>query len=200
MKAEAPGIGYNFAVGVANSISANTYIPVQAAYSMGKETAEALEAALDINSPSRVSYAAGEFFVQGFVNAINNCSATAKSASSSIAETAIKGLNTAAAKIKEFLDSDIDSEPTIRPVLDLSNVESGAARLNTLFSRTQALSINASMNKQKTSEVQNGEETPKAGNVYNFQQINNSPKALSRIEIYRQTKNQFSALKGLVET
>lgn len=200
-KAESPGIGYNFAIGVANSISANTYIPVEAAYSMGKKTAEALKAALDINSPSRVAYAIGGHFVQGFVNAINNCSATAKSASAGIAESAMKGLSTAAAKIAEFLESDIDSEPTIRPVLDLTNVESGAARLNTLFSRTQAMSISADMRRNKAVEVQNGEtETPKAGNTYEFKQYNYSPKALSRLEIYRQTKNQFSALKGLVET
>lgn len=42
--------------------------------------------------------------------------------------------------------------------------------------------------------------TPASGNNYNFTQNNYSPKALSRIDIYRQTKNQFSALKGLVET
>ena len=42
--------------------------------------------------------------------------------------------------------------------------------------------------------------TPSVGNSYSFVQNNYSPKALSRIDIYRQTKNQFSALKGLVET
>ena len=51
-----------------------------------------------------------------------------------------------------------------------------------------------------TGIVQNGGTTPTSGNNYNFTQNNYSPKALSRIDIYRQTKNQFSALKGLVET
>lgn len=32
---------------------------------------------------------------------------------------------------------------------------------------------------------------------YNFTQTNNSPKALSRLEIYRQTKNQIAMLKGV---
>ena len=36
------------------------------------------------------------------------------------------------------------------------------------------------------------------GNVnYNFYQTNNSPKALSRLDIYRQTKNQIAMLKGV---
>lgn len=34
------------------------------------------------------------------------------------------------------------------------------------------------------------------GTTYNFYQTNNSPKSLSTIEIYRQTRNQFSQLKG----
>ena len=38
----------------------------------------------------------------------------------------------------------------------------------------------------------------RAGNTYTFTQNNYSPKALSRLDIYRQTKNQFSALKGAV--
>lgn len=33
--------------------------------------------------------------------------------------------------------------------------------------------------------------------IYNFYQTNNSPKALSRLEIYRQTKNQIAMLKGV---
>lgn len=36
------------------------------------------------------------------------------------------------------------------------------------------------------------------GNTYNFNQINNSPKALSRLEIYRQTRNQFAQFKAVI--
>ena len=40
---------------------------------------------------------------------------------------------------------------------------------------------------------QNGSENgEKVGATYNFTQNNYSPKSLSRSEIYRQTKNQFS--------
>ena len=37
-----------------------------------------------------------------------------------------------------------------------------------------------------------------SGNTYNFNQINNSPKALSRLEIYRQTRNQFAQFKAVI--
>lgn len=38
--------------------------------------------------------------------------------------------------------------------------------------------------------------TTQVTNNYNFSQTNNSPKALSRLEIYRQTKNQFNYAVG----
>ena len=60
------------------------------------------------------------------------------------------------------------------------------------------MSISASMNRGVNEEIQNGKSTSSAGIVYQFTQNNYSPKPLSRLEIYRQTKNQFSALKGLV--
>ena len=110
------------------------------------------------------------------------------------------GFDTANIKIGDFIENGIDSQPTIRPLLDLSDVTEGAGRLSALLSRNQAMKISAGMEREGGSVVQNGGTTPTSGNNYNFTQNNYSPKALSRIDIYRQTKNQFSALKGLVET
>jgi hypothetical protein len=46
---------------------------------------------------------------------------------------------------------------------------------------------------------QNGVNNNTSGNTYQFTQNNYSPKALSRAEIYRQTKNQFAAMKGALK-
>ena len=45
--------------------------------------------------------------------------------------------------------------------------------------------------------IVNGSGTTMSGNqYYYFNQTNNSPKALSRLDIYRQTRNQIAMLKG----
>ena len=44
-----------------------------------------------------------------------------------------------------------------------------------------------------------GSSAPAVTNNYTFNQTNNSPVALSNKEIYRQTKNQFSQLKGALK-
>ena len=187
--------------GFANGITANTYKAVARAKAMARAAAEAAAEELDEHSPSKVGYGIGNFFGLGFVNGIGANVAKSYSAGSSIAEAAKTGLSNAIAKVSDLIENGIDSEPTIRPVLDLSGVESEATRLNAMFSRTQAMSISSNMAHKSSSEIQNGEQTtPTTGNTYTFTQNNYSPKALSRLEIYRQTKNQFSAMKGLVET
>ena len=94
---------------------------------------------------------------------------------------------------------DMDTEPVIRPILDLSNVTSGIRKIDASFSRSQALAIVSSRDKRYNDELQNGVNSTN-GNTYTFTQNNYSPKALSRDEIYRQTKNQFSAMERMVES
>lgn len=186
--------------GFAAGITANTYMAEARARAMARAAAAAAEAELDINSPSKVGYRIGGFFGMGFVNSLIDYADKSYDAGTSVAKSAKEGLRNAVSKIGDFIENGIDSQPTIRPLLDLSDVTEGAGRLSALLSRNQAMKISAGMEREGGSVVQNGGTTPTSGNNYNFTQNNYSPKALSRIDIYRQTKNQFSALKGLVET
>lgn len=186
--------------GFAAGITANTYMAEARARAMARAAAAAAEAELDINSPSKVGYRIGGFFGMGFVNSLIDYTDKSYDAGASVAKSAKEGLRNAVSKIGDFIENGIDSQPTIRPLLDLSDVTEGAGRLSALLSRNQAMKISAGMEREGGSVVQNGGTTPTSGNNYNFTQNNYSPKALSRIDIYRQTKNQFSALKGLVET
>ena len=186
--------------GFAAGITANTYMAEARARAMARAAAAAAEAELDINSPSKVGYRIGGFFGMGFVNSLIDYTDKSYDAGASVAKSAKEGLRNAVSKIGDFIENGIDSQPTIRPLLDLSDVTEGAGRLSALLSRNQAMKISAGMEREGGSVVQNGGATPTSGNNYNFTQNNYSPKALSRIDIYRQTKNQFSALKGLVET
>lgn len=185
--------------GFAEGITANTYLAEARARAMAAAAARAAERELDEHSPSRVGYRIGDFFGVAFVTAIGDYVSKAYKVGSEVANSAKRGLSTAASKITDLINGNIDTQPTIRPVLDLSDVESGTGRLNALFSRSRAMSISAGMNRTPGEEIQNGAPASGAGNTFTFTQNNYSPKALSRLEIYRQTKNQFSAMKGLVE-
>lgn len=187
--------------GFANGISENTYKAEAKARAMARAAAEAAEEELDEHSPSKVGYRIGDFFGVAFVNAIGDYADKAYDAGANMASSAKTGLGNAISKIKDVIDGNIDTQPTIRPVLDLSDVETKGQRLSALFSRTQAVSISSGMKAAREAEIQaaNGGTNPSRNN-YNFTQNNYSPKALSRVEIYRQTKNQFSAMERMVET
>ena len=184
--------------GFCDGISENTWKAEAKARARAASAAEAAEDELDEHSPSKRFYGIGNFAGVGFINALIDNVSKAGKAGREIARSSIDGLNDVISRIADYVDADMDVQPTIRPVLDLSAVEAGTGRLNTLFSRNQALSVSTGMNDRVSEmEVQNGESSP-TGNTYQFTQNNYSPKALSRIDIYRQTKNQFSAMKGLV--
>ena len=192
--------GKNLVQGFANGINEYTWYAEAKARAMANAAAAAAEDELDINSPSKVGYGIGRFFGKGFVNSIIDYSDKAYKAGSEMATSAKDGLRNTISKISDCIDSSIDSQPTIRPVLDLSQVKEGAGQLSAMLSKNQAMAISSGIERETTSKVQNDNKTPAVGNSYNFVQNNYSPKALSRIDIYRQTKNQFSAMKGLVET
>lgn len=186
--------------GFADGISENTYRAEAKARAMARAAAEAAEDELDEHSPSRVGYHIGDFFGLGFVNAIGTYAVKAYNASADMAKSAKTGLGNAIAKVKDMIDNGVDTQPMIRPILDLSDVEEKSHRLNTLFSRSQALTVSTGIAAARGRNLQNEDTNPNTGNSYNFTQNNYSPKALSRTEIYRQTKNQFSAMERMVET
>jgi hypothetical protein len=190
-------IGKQCVEGFVSGIETNIYLAAQAAAKMAYEAMEATKAEFDINSPSRAFANIGMFAVMGLAKGLTDNSYLSNMAASKLGKTAIDNLRETIRHISDVVDSDLDTQPVIRPVLDLSDVKSETARLNAMLSTSQAMGISASMNARKhTDESQNGVKDSNSGNTYQFTQNNYSPKALSRAEIYRQTKNQFAAMKG----
>ena len=186
--------GKRLVEGFTNAIKDNMQDAIDAAEEMAREASRAAEEELDINSPSKVFYRIGKYAVAGFVNSFNDSSVLSEDAGRNLARNSVDSFSNAISRISDVISSDLDLEPTIRPVLDLSNVQTGAKKLSTLLSSNKAYQVDAIINRQPVSNIQNGVTTT-SGNVYQFTQNNYSPKALSRIDIYRQTRNQFSSIE-----
>lgn len=185
--------------GFAKGIDENTYKAEAKSKAMASAAAKAAKKELNEHSPSKVGYQIGDYFGVAFVNAIGNYEDKAYRTSTDMANAAKSGLSNAISKVKDFIENGIDAQPTIRPVIDLSNVEAGTSRLSAILSRTQALTISSRMNEGRYVDIQNGADPVKSGSTFSFTQNNYSPKSLSRVEIYRQTNNQFSAFERMVK-
>lgn len=102
----------------------------------------------------------------------------------------------------QVINSDVmdnlDTSPTITPVIDDSNVRSGLSTIGSLITGLtpggRALSL-VSKIAGGAVDTANGITTESVTNNYNFNQTNNSPKALTRAEIYRDSKNLMSQLE-----
>ena len=178
-----------FILGIRNNVEA----AAAEAAAMANAAYSAAMKALDAHSPSRKFMQVGSYVALGFARGIDANASEVGDSANSMAQTAIKNTKNTISALVDAINSDIDTQPTIRPVLDLSDMESGVSSLNTMFSRNRAMTISTNMGRTVTEDTEGGQTDAISGPTYQFTQNNYSPKALSRIEIYRQTKNLVSA-------
>lgn len=193
--------GQYLAQGFGNGIESYLWFVAEKAREMAREAYEAAMDELDAHSPSRVFEEGGTFVPLGFVKGIESKIGLVKTASRAMSDASIESMRNTVSRIASAITDDIDPNPTITPILDLTDIETKAAKLGAIFNTEQAASIETSIRKSK--QVKTGANKPNDENqngetVWSFTQNNYSPKALSRLEIYRQTKNQFAMAKGLV--
>ena len=146
-------IGEYAVEGFANGIDKNTFRAEAKASAMAEAAKKAAKKALRERSPSKEFFKIGDFAGLGFVNALGNYEKKSYKAGSEMAKSAKNGISKAIANIANLVDTDIDSQPTIRPVLDLSDVSNGAGAINGMFDMQPSVgvmsnlrAINSSMN------------------------------------------------------
>ena len=160
--------GGHLVSGFCAGITANTFRAEAKAAAMARAALDAANAVLEINSPSKAFYKTGAYAGMGFVNALGDYADTSYKAGIEMASAARSGLSDAIARIGEVIDADVDSQPIISPVLDLTNIQNGANQINGLFSqRSVALAgvnaglanynISAIAEQMKTSDSRNSE-------------------------------------------
>ena len=123
-------IGKNFVQGFANGINNNLYLARDAGSAVGKKALEAAKQSIDSHSPSKETYKLGTFFDQGFINGIKSLEDKIYSETYGVGDKARLGLGRAIRGVSNLISEGIDDEFAIRPVLDLSEVQSGAAAIN----------------------------------------------------------------------
>ena len=159
LETSAATVGLNLVKGFAKGISDNEKLATDAGSSLGKAALAAAMEALDEHSPSREAMKVGNYFGQGLVIGIEDYESKTYNAGFNIADRAKAGLSKAISKISSLISSDMDTQPTIRPVLDLSDVESGASYLNSMFSDGPSIGIMSNLraiNSGMNSRNQNG--------------------------------------------
>lgn len=166
--------------------------------------------ALHINSPSKVFRddimpSVFEGIEDGNDRNLDRAAGAGEDIGNTMADSAIQSVKKSIAGISSVIDDNIDSSPTIRPIFDLTDIQSGAQKISSLMPKPSIsldMSDNVATSISLQEQAKNAQliiDATKSANqpskVVNFTQNNNSPKALTTTEIYRNTKNQLSTLK-----
>lgn len=113
--------------------------------SIANSAIDAIKNALGIHSPSTVFRKIGEYTIQGMINGISMMGKAVSKISEKVGNLAINGMNKSIDKVADLLSTDIDSEPTIKPVLDLSEIQNGVGIMNDMFGN-RTVGVNANLN------------------------------------------------------
>ena len=123
---------------------------------LGMQAKLGADNALRINSPSKVFYDIGAFAGEGLVIALDEYASKSYDAGVGVGDSASEGLTNAIRKVTSTVDSGMDNTLTIRPVLDLTSVETGVKTMNGMFGMHPSVdvlsnvgSISSSMNRRQ---------------------------------------------------
>lgn len=139
--------------GFVNGIKDNTYKAKLAAIDMAKLADEAAREKLGILSPSRVFKEIGGYVPKGFAIGIENFSYLGTRAVESMSKDAIGATSKVLSNVASALTDDINTQPTIRPIVDLSNVESSSDAISNML--TMDPTVSAFSNVRSISAIMN---------------------------------------------
>jgi hypothetical protein len=145
--------------------------------------------------------------MMGWANGTDRFGGLVVGATKKVALTALDTVKQAVAKIGDHVSDNMDANPTIRPVLDLSAIKKDGGLIAGMvtpppfsvsanYDKASALAVADRVRRTSANDTTMTEAVTSAqGDTVIYNQTINSPKAISQADSYRQTKNLLSVAK-----
>lgn len=197
--ANCESIGMNLCAGIRNGILNGRSSVISEAVSMASSLISKVRETLGIHSPSRAFMEIGMWIDKGLAQGVTKYSGEVSASTKNLAEDSLRFMNDVIKAIASGIDKAPEFSPVIRPRLDLTKIQNAKSRIGSTMGNTSydiAANISASREASRNASANaTTERTPVTQN-FTFNQTNNSPKALDRMEIRRQTKNLLGQIQG----
>lgn len=151
LKGEFEDAGEDLGRGLINGINAKKEDVYNAGFALGQEAVKGEKKGQQSNSPSKLTIKAGKWLGEGLVIGINNMGKKVYNAGYDMGDNAINAVSNAIARISDVVNSDVDSQPTIRPVMDLDDVRSGMDTMNRMLGAAPSVGVLANVNAIRSS-------------------------------------------------
>ena len=145
--------------GLVSGINSKKTAAYNAGYALGQAAVRGEKDGQKSNSPSKLTIKAGKWLGEGLVIGMKSMVSKVHNAGYKLGDVTTQSISSAVARVSDLVESGIDSMPTIRPVLDLTDVKAGADSIGSMMSINPSIgvlstvgSINSTMNQR----VQNG--------------------------------------------
>ena len=139
--------GKDLAEGLAKGIDSGTKKVTNASGSIGEKMAAEIRELLKIHSPSKVTEEIGEFFDLGLAKGIWNKGTEVTRSTAHVGRLALESIQHTVNLISQVANDEIDITPTVRPVVDLSDIKRNGNRISDYLNLSPTVTIEDSLGK-----------------------------------------------------
>lgn len=132
-KSAAESVGSDYVRGFAKGLWARKWEVDEAAEAVGNSVIKRTRNTLQIQSPSKVGEEIGMYWDMGWAQGISKYSNIIERASDEVSNTPVNSMRSALDRLSDMVENDIDTDPVIRPVMDLSQIEASTREMNSMF-------------------------------------------------------------------
>jgi len=194
-------VGKDIMDGLKDGISSAAKGVVNTAKDVAKGALDGAKSLLGIHSPSKEFAKVGRFSDEGMAQGLNQYAGLVADASANVGETAVDSMSKAISGIADRLDSEMETDPTIRPVLDLSDITDGVSQIDSMLYSQRSMRLASSIdigNSSNNGIIQNATKSMTEGLADEFDNLRSDvsdlANAISNMKIVMDTGTVVGAL------
>ncbi len=162
--------GLYLGTGLVNGLKNSQALAVAAAGALARAMLAKIRSVFNEHSPSKETELDGFYLVKGLANGVTKNTRIATGSVEGMGDSVLKSMGRTITTLSDAMNMDFNEDLVIRPVVDFSNVTTGARTINGMLSSRRSLSVDASYD----GAVRNARSMTESRKVQNGKQFDQS--------------------------
>jgi hypothetical protein len=137
--------GKDLGKGLVKGIEAKYDDAYNAGFKLGQKAVQGEKDGQASNSPSKLTIQAGKWIGEGLVIGMGRMARQVYNAGYGLGDTATNTITSAVSRVADAINTDIDAQPTIRPIMDLSDVRAGTSAIGSMLNMGSTIGVRANI-------------------------------------------------------